>query len=109
MVTLPPELDAHSALATGMELLTALRAGPGVVIADVTGSTFSGSTFCDGAGARMLAEAHREAVAAGAELRIAVSPPVLRVLALTRLDAGLVLYLTVGAALAGARPGQVPA
>lgn len=104
MVRLPPELDAHSALATGMELLTALRAGPGVVIADVTGST-----FCDGAGARMLAEAHREAVAAGAELRIAVSLPVLRVLALTRLDAGLVLYLTVGAALAGARPGQVPA
>lgn len=104
LVTLPSELDAHSALTVGMELVTALRAGSDVVVADATGTT-----FCDGAGARMLAEAHGEAIAARAELRIAVSSAVLRVLALTGLDTGLALYLTVSAAVTGTPPGQVPA
>lgn len=103
-VTLPCEIDMASSPLAGMELLVAVWARPGVVIADMTGTT-----FCDAAGARMLAEAHREAVAAGSELRIAAAPHVQGVLALVRLGVVLAVYPTLGAALAGAPPGQIPA
>ncbi len=103
-VTLPEEIDIASAFGAGLDLMAALWAGASVVVADLTGTV-----FCDGAGARMLAEAHREATARAAELRIAASWRVRRVLVLVRLDDVLPVYPTLSAALAGGPPGQLPA
>jgi anti-anti-sigma factor len=98
-ITLPDEIDMASAPGAGLDLMAALWAGSAVVIADLTKTA-----FCDGAGAGMLAEAHREAVAAGAELRIVASARVRRVLSITRLDTVLAVYPTLTAALAGVPP-----
>jgi anti-anti-sigma factor len=101
-ITLPAEIDVSNVTAAGLDLVSPLWAGATVVIADLTGTR-----FCDARGAAMLARAHREAVTAGAELRIATSAHVRRVLALTRLDRELAIYPTLPAAQAGL-PGQRP-
>jgi hypothetical protein len=69
-VALPDEIDVDTAPGAWLDLMAALRAGPGMVIAGMTGTV-----LCDGTGAGMLAVAHREAVTGGAQLRIAASPP----------------------------------
>jgi anti-sigma B factor antagonist len=100
-ITLPVEIDMSNATSAGLDLAAALWAGQAVVIADLTRTT-----FCDGTGARMLADVHHEAVVLGAGLRVAASPRVRRVLTLTGLDEVLAVYPTLSAALAGALPGQ---
>jgi len=101
-VPLPGELDIATAPGAGLDLAAVLWAGACVVIADLTRTT-----FCDGSGATMLASAHRAAIAAGAELRIA-SRPVRNVLWLTRLDVLLSVYPTLAAARAGLPPSMRP-
>ena len=98
-VRLPAEIDLATAFGAELDLLAALWSGTAVVIADLTGTV-----FCDVAGARMLASAHREAVTGGAELRIAASPRARHFLAVTRLAAALPVYPTLSAALAGRSP-----
>lgn len=103
-VTLPDEIDLDTAPGAWLDLLVALWSGTSVVIADM-----SGTVFCDGTGADMLASAAHEAVAAGVELRIAApSPWVRRVLKVTRIEGMLAIHPTLGAALTGTPPGQGP-
>ena len=70
----------------------------GRVVADATETT-----FCDCAGVRALIRAHRQATAAGAELRVAsaTSPAVRRILELTGADQVLDTYPTLTAARDG--------
>jgi len=99
-VVLPDEIDIATAPGAGQDLAAAFGAGARVVVADLTGTS-----FCDGAGARMLVVAHRAAVAAGAELRVVTSSPEVRlVLAVTGMDAVLSVYPSLAAARAGLPP-----
>lgn len=102
-ITLPDEIDMASAPGAALELMAELWAGAVVVVADLTATV-----FCDGSGVGALAEAHREAAARGAELRVAASPQVRRVLALTGLDQVLSVYSTLSAALAAVPPWAAP-
>lgn len=76
-VTLPAEIDMASAGRAGQDLRAAFAPGDRVVVADI-----SGTRFCDSSGIHALVQAHQQASAAGAELRVVPSAPVLRVLAI---------------------------
>jgi anti-anti-sigma factor len=99
-VTFPDEIDIANVGQASSALAAALDGSSDVVIADLTGTRFFGAD-----GANLLVATHRQAVAAGRELRIAASPPVRRILTLTRLDQMLAVYPDLGAARAGGRPG----
>jgi anti-sigma B factor antagonist len=119
VVTLPAEIDITNAEAIGEALSTAIASGAGIVIADMTGTT-----FCNSSGISVLVQAHRQAAANHAELRLVVlSATVLRALKLVRMDFLLPIYPSLDAALrpeaapepelpapefAGARPGRRP-
>lgn len=100
IVALPGEIDLnnHDAIADG--LLTAVDR-PGLVIADMTATT-----FCDSSGLRTLMIARDRARARGATLRIAVQPAsaVARSMAVLGFDQMLPVYPSMAAATA-ARPG----
>jgi anti-sigma B factor antagonist len=102
VVTLPREIDLTNASEAQDALGRALEGGTPVVIADA-GET----TFCDCAGVRALIRAHRRAIAAGAELRVAspTSAKVRRILELTGAAQVLDTYPT----LTAARDRPVPA
>jgi anti-anti-sigma factor len=103
IIVLPREIDLTNASEV-VELITAACApGVPVVIADLTGTS-----FCDSAGLRHLIEASDQAAAAGAELRLAISPggTVSRVIELTGLSRYLPVYPS--AQLAAAGHGQPP-
>jgi len=85
------------------ELFAAIKPGVRVVIVDMLLTT-----FCDSSGLRAIAQAHDRAQAQGAELRlVTASPGVLRVLAVTGLDAVVPVYSQLDDALAAA-PGGGP-
>jgi len=101
VVTLPPEIDIANADRVGEELSSAIAGGAGIVIADMTGTR-----FCDSSGISMLVQAHRQAAANQAELRLVVlATAVLRALKLVRMDFLLPIYPSLGAAL---RPDARP-
>ena len=95
IVALPPEIDLNNADQVCGQLMAALTAHPGVVIADL-----EGTTFCDSAGVRGLALAHQQAAARGTHLRLAVPTggAVRRALELTGLDRVLLVYPSLAAA-----------
>ena len=96
-VTLPSEIDLTNASEVHDALVRALESGTAVVIADATETT-----FCDCAGVRALIRAHRQATAAGADLRMAsAGPAVRRILELTGADQVLDTYPTLTAARVG--------
>ena len=101
VVTLPREIDLVNASQVHDALTLARESGTAVVIADAAGTTFS-----DCAGVRALVRAHRQAAAAGTDLRVAAptSPAVRRVLELTGADQVLHTYPTLPAALDGPPP-----
>lgn len=88
---LPGEIDVASRGAAEAGLLAAVSA-PGLVIADMTGTT-----SCDSAGMRMLVAAHNRARSSGATLRVAVTPgtSVARVMAILGVTRILSLYDSV--------------
>ena len=101
VVTMPAEIDVTNAARIGGELSLAIADGAGIVVADMTGTT-----FCNSSGISMLVLAHRQAAAIGAELRLVVpAAAVLRALKLVRMDRMLPIYPSLDAALA---PGAVP-
>jgi anti-sigma B factor antagonist len=104
VVTLPREIDLTNASEVQDALGRALESGTAVVIADA-GET----TFCDCAGVRALIGAHRRAVAAGVELRVAspTSPEVRRILELTGAGQVLDTYPTLTAARDRSAPARV--
>lgn len=97
VVPLPAEIDLGNADTVGDRLAAALESGAGVVVADLTSTT-----FCDTGGVRSVVKAHRQAEAAGAELRLAVSPDgaVCRVLDIMGLTSFLRVHASVSDALA---------
>jgi anti-sigma B factor antagonist len=96
VVTLPAEIDITNADAIGEALSSAIASGAGIVIADMTGTT-----FCNSSGISVLVQAHREAAANHAELRLVVlSAAVLHALTLVRMDFLLPIYTSLDAALA---------
>lgn len=100
LVKLPAEIDLTNARAALTLLLPALDR-PGLVVADMTGTT-----FCDSAGLRMLVTARDRARAGGCTLRIIVRPDgsVARALEILGLDRLLPVYDSVADAIA-APPG----
>ena len=95
VVTLPAEIDTANACRAGQALRAAFVPGVRIVVADM-----SGTRFCDSSGIHALVQAHQQATAAGAELRVVVSsPPVLRVLAILGLDHWLAIYPSLREAL----------
>ena len=101
VVTLPAEIDITNADAIGAALSFAIARSAGIVIADMTGTR-----FCNSSGISMLVQAHRQAVANQAELRLVVlSAAVLHALTLVRVDFLLPIYSSLDAALA---PGAAP-
>jgi anti-sigma B factor antagonist len=95
VVTMPAEIDVTNAARIGGELSLAIADGAGIVVADMTGTT-----FCNSSGISVLVLAHRQAAANGAELRLVVlSAAVLRALKLVRMDSLLPIYPSLDAAL----------
>jgi anti-sigma B factor antagonist len=101
---LPNEIDIASRGAAEAELLAAVSA-PGLVIADMTGTT-----CCDTAGMRMLLAAHNRARSSGATLRVAVTPgtSVARVMAILGLHRRLSVYDSVEDAQAACAARRLP-
>lgn len=69
VVVLPVEIDVTNAQQVHDQIVGALAPGVGVVIADMTSTS-----FCDSSGVHSLVFAHEAAVARGVRLRLAVSP-----------------------------------
>ena len=101
VVTLPAEIDIANADQIGEALSSAIASGAGIVIADMTGTS-----FCNSSGISILVLAHRQAAANHAELRLVVlSAAVLCALKLVRMDFRLPIYSSLDAAL---MPGAAP-
>jgi anti-sigma B factor antagonist len=96
VAVLPAEIDVSNADRVAGELFAAIKPGVRVVVVDMTLTT-----FCDSSGLRAIAQAHDRARAQGAELRLVTAAPgVLRVLAVTGLDAVVPVYPRLDDALA---------
>jgi anti-sigma B factor antagonist len=96
VVTLPHEIDISNDGLVEDELTSALNDGLAVLVADGTRTT-----FCALAGMGVLTRAHRQAAAAGTQLRVVASPAVRRILDLTGADRVLDSYPSLADALAG--------
>ena len=104
VVKLPAEIDVSDHGQVRDALTRPLRNGRAIVVADA-----SETTFCDCAGVRALARAHHQAIAAGVQVRVVVSPAVRRILTLTGMGELLRTYPSVPAALlADGGAEQVP-
>ena len=104
VVALPGEVDIGNSGRIGEDLRAALGPGVSVVVADMTATT-----FCDSSAIRALVIARDQAVASGAELRLAVArAPVRRILAVMGVDRLLPVYPSLGEALT-AVPAAPPA
>lgn len=99
VVTLPTEIDLANSGQVRDALTRALCNGATTLIADATRTTF---LSCAGLGA--LTSAHHQAAAAGAQLRMAASPAVRRILELTGTEHLFQTYPTVAAALDSEQP-----
>ncbi len=97
IVALPAEIDLANAGILGRELAAAFGSGISTVIADLTGTT-----FCDSAGASMLALVYVQALDYQVDLRLAIpGSAVRRALELSGLDRVLPVYLSLDDAVAG--------
>jgi anti-anti-sigma factor len=94
VVTLPAEIDMANAGGAGEDLCGALVPGVRIVVADM-----SGTRFCDSSGVHALVQAHKHAIASGAQLRVVPSARVLQVLAVLGLDGWLAVYPSLHEAL----------
>ena len=105
VVPLPAEIDITNYTAAAAILLSAVDNGSGLLIADMTGTT-----FCDSSGMRMLLAANDRATASGSTLRVVIRPgsAVSRGLAILGIDRVLNLYTSVAEALAGHPAAQLP-
>lgn len=99
VITLPSEIDMGNVSQVHDTLVGALGDGVAVLIADAVQTL-----YCDSATITMLLRAHNHAAATGAQLRIAASPAIRRVLELTGADRMLHVYPTVAAALTAPPP-----
>jgi anti-sigma B factor antagonist len=105
VVPLPAEIDAANVGLVEAALASAMASRPAVVIADGTQTA-----FCDSSGIAALVHIHRQAAAAGAQLRVVVvGSPVRRILELIGADQLLLVYPSLAAARAdGSDPPASP-
>jgi len=97
IIKLPAEIDVRNAEETGWLLMSAFTWG-GVVIADMTATT-----FCDSLGTKALLAAHSQASHLGCQLRFALpGGQVLRVLNLLGADKVMAIYPTLAEAVSAA-------
>jgi anti-sigma B factor antagonist len=96
VVVLPVEIDVTNSGQVHDQIVAALGAGGGGVIADMTSTS-----FCDSSGVHALVFAHEAAVARGARLRLAVAPDgsVSRVLQLIGVGRILSIYPSLAEAI----------
>ena len=88
VVALPTEIDAANIGLVEAAMVSALASRPAVLIADGTETA-----FCDSSGVGALIGAHRQAAAAGAQLRVVITgSPVRRILKLIGADQLLLVY-----------------
>jgi anti-anti-sigma factor len=88
VVALPTGIDAANIGLVEATVASALASKPTVLIADGTSTA-----FCDSSGIATLIHAHRQAAAAGAQLRVVITrPSVRRVLELIGADQLLLVY-----------------
>ena len=106
VVPLPAEIDAANVGLVDAAMASALASRPAVLIADGTQTA-----FCDSSGIAALVHAHRQAAAAGAQLRVVVvGSPVRRILELIGADQLLLVYPSLAAAQTdGSHPPASPA
>ena len=96
VVALPAEIDAANVGLLEAALASALAARPVVLIADGTSTV-----FCDSAGIGALVHTHRQAAAAGAQLRAVITNPSVRqILEIIGADQLLLVYPSLAAAQA---------
>jgi anti-sigma B factor antagonist len=96
VVTLPAEIDVTNDGLVQDELTSTLGDRLSMLVADGTRTT-----FCASAGMSVLIRVHRQAQAAGTQLRVVASPAVRRILKLTGADQVLDTYPGLADALAG--------
>ena len=95
VVTMPDEIDIGNSLEVYDQLCAAVVPEGGIVVVDLTGTT-----FCDSSCVRELYHAYEYAREAGTEMRLVVPPgPVMRVFQLVGLDQVLPIYPMLAAAL----------
>jgi anti-sigma B factor antagonist len=98
VVTAPEEIDATNAHRFQMTLVKAAAGRPPALVVDMTRTR-----FCDSAGLRVLVNAHKQALAAGGAVLLAVPcAAVLRVLAITGIDQMMPLFASLDEAVAQA-------
>jgi anti-anti-sigma factor len=104
VVTLPGHVGMPDSGPIRGQLLRLVDRGAAVLIADMTGTV-----SCDHSGADALVRACQRASVSGAQLRIAVTAPVVRrVLEASGLDRLVSIYPSVEAAVAAGTPGVIP-
>jgi anti-sigma B factor antagonist len=97
VITLPEEIDVTNSPRLRKALLAVIGRQPGVVIADM-----SATTFCDSSGMNAIVTAYRQAVAAGGDLRLVIRHPAARrVFELSGIDTVISTYPDLPAALSG--------
>ena len=103
VVAMPAEIDAVNAEKIRQDLLSAVGLGAGVLVIDM-----SETTFCDSSGVQATIAAYRQAAANGTELRL-VATAALRILTVVGVSQLIPIYPTLESALAGPsspdRPG----
>ena len=103
VAVLPIELDLLNADATLEQLISLAGKRPGMLILDM-----SQSTFCDSAGAAALIHTHARAADDQIPLRLAASKNVTRSLTLLAVDRLISIYPTVDAAIGGQATSREP-
>ena len=97
VITLPEEIDLTHSPGIRETVLAVISRQPAVIVADMTATT-----FCDSNAMHAIATAHRQAAAAGAEMRLVIGHPgVRRVFALSGFDTVIGIYPDLPAALSG--------
>jgi anti-sigma B factor antagonist len=99
VVVLPAEIDVTNSELVHDRLVSAMTPGVGVVIADMTPTT-----FCDSSGVHAVIFAHEVGAARGVEMRLAVSPEgsVRRVLQLIGVSSVVRVFPSLAEAMAAA-------
>jgi anti-sigma B factor antagonist len=103
VIPLPAEIDATNAEGIRQALVSAASHDAAVLVIDM-----SETTFCDSAGVNAIIAAHKQAKAAGTQLRL-VAPGVLRILTLVGADQLVPIYPTLETALAETAAAQARA
>jgi anti-anti-sigma factor len=97
VITLPEEIDLTHSPGIGETVRAVIRRQPAMIVADMTATT-----FCDSNAMHAIATAHRQAVAAGADMRLVIAHPgVRRVFVLSGFDTIISVYPDLPAALSG--------